>query len=92
MFEIDHEVAGNNLPKQCLKPKPIVIDLVDDGQNDFKDEKTQIDSENDEDFVCPFETCEYKFSSQRVLQLHISLLHETLKIKRLRPPQVSTNS
>ena len=86
MFEIDHEAnTGNNLPQQCLKPKPIVIDLVDDsddGQDEFKDEKTQIDSENDEDFVCPFETCEYKFSSQRVLQLHISLLHETLKIKQ----------
>ena len=62
------------------KPKQIVINLVDDSdenQDDSMDEsdENQIDSEND-DIVCPYEKCEYKFSSERVLQLHISLLHE----------------
>ena len=62
------------------KPKQIVINLVDDSdenQDDSMDEsdENQIDSENN-DIMCPYEKCEYKFSSERVLQLHISLLHE----------------
>ena len=62
------------------KPKQIVINLVDDSdenQDDSMDEsdENQIDSEND-DILCPYEKCEYKFSSERVLQLHNSLLHE----------------
>ena len=43
------------------------------------DNETQIDSENDEDFACPFDNCEYKDSSLRILQLHVSVLHETLE-------------
>ena len=67
------------------KPKPIFIDLVDDSddnQDDSMDEsdENQIDSEND-DIACPYEKCEYKFSSDRVLELHISLLHE-IQIKQ----------
>ena len=70
--------------KTSTKPndKPIFIDLVDDSDENEDDsnsmdgsDENQIDSEND-DIACPYEKCEYKFSSDRVLELHISLLHE----------------
>ena len=48
----------------------------------FEYDETQIDSENDEDFACPFDTCDYKDSSLRILQLHVSVLHETLDLKQ----------
>ena len=55
----------------------------------FEYDETQIDSENDEDFACPFETCDYKDSSLRILQLHVSVLHETLDLQQevLEPPK-----
>ena len=59
---------------------------VDDDEDEIRGEsmdendENQIDSEGGEDLLCPDENCEFRFSSKRILELHLSL-HESLKSK-----------
>ena len=41
-----------------------------------ENDENQIDSEGDEDLPCPEETCEFRFSSKRVLQFHLTFHKE----------------